>query len=189
MTILSIAFKIVWLIVIVYWFVAACFVKRAVRTQSALDRVGWAALPAGIAIVCSLALGELHPERVHLVRYSYGFAIVWFVVLFLGAVFAVWARTTLGRNWSGMVTIREGHTLVRSGPYRWLRHPIYTGLLAMVFATAIFYGTVLALSLAVYALLIVAMKIRLEEVWMIEEFGDEYREYQRKVKALIPKVI
>src|SRR5260370_38982050 len=64
------------------------------------------------------------------------------MVTILGLLFAVWARLALGANWSGMVTIKTNHQLIRRGPYRWIRHPIYTGMLTALLATAVTQGLV-----------------------------------------------
>jgi protein-S-isoprenylcysteine O-methyltransferase Ste14 len=103
-----------------------------------------------------------------------------------GLGFTVWARTTLGRNWSGIVTLKEGHELITSGPYALVRHPIYTGLLVAFLGSAMAHGewrAALALAIAWAALW---RKLKLEERWMLERFGDQYVAYQRRVPALIP---
>jgi protein-S-isoprenylcysteine O-methyltransferase Ste14 len=103
-----------------------------------------------------------------------------------GIVFAVWARRHLGRNWSGRIAINVEHQLVRSGPYRFLRHPIYTGLLAMYLGLAIVTGE----WLAVIGVAIVAFaywhKIRLEEKNLDVAFGPDYDAYRRTTWALVP---
>jgi protein-S-isoprenylcysteine O-methyltransferase Ste14 len=106
-----------------------------------------------------------------------------------GLAFTVWARVHLAGNWSGVVTLKEGHTLVRDGPYRYVRHPIYTGLLLALIGSAIArdeWRGVLAVALAFVALW---RKLGLEERWLTEIFGDEYRRYRREVRALIPFVV
>jgi protein-S-isoprenylcysteine O-methyltransferase Ste14 len=103
-----------------------------------------------------------------------------------GLLFSVWARRCLGTNWSGAVTIKERHELVTSGPYGLVRHPIYTGVLLAILGSAIAVGewqAVLAMVLASFALW---RKLRLEERWMLNRFGEAYRAYCRKVPALIP---
>jgi len=112
----------------------------------------------------------------------------WFGVALLagGLAFAVWARVHLGSNWSGSVTVKEGHELVRSGPYAYVRHPIYTGLLAAVLGTAIASGTVrAALAFAIIAAAL-ARKSRTEEAFMRATFPGEYERYSAAVPALIP---
>ena len=105
------------------------------------------------------------------------------------SLFAIWARNVLGRNWSGIVTLKQDHELIRTGPYRYVRHPIYTGLLIAFAGSAIARGEwrgLLALAIAFVALW---RKLKLEEQWMIETFGDAYRRYRDEVRALIPFVL
>jgi protein-S-isoprenylcysteine O-methyltransferase Ste14 len=104
-----------------------------------------------------------------------------------GLLFAIWARLHLGGNWSGTVTMKVGHELVRSGPYRWVRHPIYSGLLLAVLGTAMERRQVrgfVALAL-IYAGFF--LKIRKEEQFMNTLFGAGYEEYRRATGALIPR--
>jgi protein-S-isoprenylcysteine O-methyltransferase Ste14 len=105
-----------------------------------------------------------------------------------GFAFALWARFLLGRNWSGMVTVKEGHTLVRRGPYRLVRHPIYTGLSLALLGSAVIFGELRCLMGTVLAFFEWKRKSLMEERFMIEEFGREYVEYRHEVKALIPFV-
>lgn len=108
------------------------------------------------------------------------------VVTALGLAFAVWARAHLGRNWSGIVTLKLDHELIRSGPYAWVRHPIYSGLLLALIGSAIARGEwrgVLAVAIAAAAFW---AKLRLEERWMVEAFGEAYLRYRAEVPALIP---
>jgi protein-S-isoprenylcysteine O-methyltransferase Ste14 len=103
-----------------------------------------------------------------------------------GLLFAIWARVHLGGNWSGTVTIKQGHELIRSGPYAYVRHPIYTGLLAALLGTTAASGTVhAAVGLAIIAVALVR-KLRIEEAFMREIFPDAYQRYSAEVPALIP---
>ena len=111
------------------------------------------------------------------------------LLLALGLAFSVWARVYLGRNWSATVTVKEDHELIRSGPYSLVRHPIYTGLLLGFIGTAIVRGEwrgVLAVLIVFVALW---RKLRLEERWMSETFGEEYRRYREHSAALIPYLL
>jgi protein-S-isoprenylcysteine O-methyltransferase Ste14 len=104
----------------------------------------------------------------------------------LSFLLAVWARRHLGRNWSGAITVAQDHQLVRSGPYRLVRHPIYTAMFGMFLGSGIVSGELHAL-LAV-ALIVGAYwrKIRLEERTLREVFGPAYGAYSRETRALIP---
>lgn len=106
----------------------------------------------------------------------------------LGAALAVWARRCLGRNWSGRIAINVEHKLVRNGPYRLVRHPIYTGLLGMYLGTALVSGEMHALIGVALAVLAYLRKVRLEEANLLRGFGAEYAEYSGGTWALIPGV-
>jgi len=103
-----------------------------------------------------------------------------------GMLFTVWARLQLGGNWSGSVTIKRDHELITNGPYAIVRHPIYTGLLVAIVGSAMARGEwrgVFAVLIAWWAL---SRKLRLEELWMAERFGQQYEAYRRRVPALLP---
>jgi protein-S-isoprenylcysteine O-methyltransferase Ste14 len=105
-----------------------------------------------------------------------------------GAGLAVWARLSLGTNWSARVTIKQQHELVRTGPYALVRHPIYSGLLVMVLGTAVDIGEVrgfVALALAFTGWF---LKSRTEDAFMEQHFGGEYVQYKQQVKGLIPGI-
>jgi protein-S-isoprenylcysteine O-methyltransferase Ste14 len=107
------------------------------------------------------------------------------IMVAAGLGFAVWARTHLGRNWSGVVTVKEGHTLVRTGPYRIVRHPIYTGLLLAFIGTAVAIGEWRGVLAVICVLIGFLRKIQVEEQRMTEHF-PEYARYRRQTAALIP---
>ncbi len=124
--------------------------------------------------------GWFLPERWHFL------VAVGAIVQALFVSLAVWARRHLGRNWSPAVRIGVGHELVRTGPYRVLRHPIYTAMLGMFLGTAIAssqYHALLGLGILVVAYL---RKTRLEEKILTQTFGTEYDAYRRQSWALVP---
>jgi protein-S-isoprenylcysteine O-methyltransferase Ste14 len=108
------------------------------------------------------------------------------VVMLAGLGFAVWARIHLGRYWSGAITLKEGHRLIRSGPYQFVRNPIYTGILTGVAGTAIALGTVCGLIVLAILFGDYSWKIRREQRLLAGEFGEEYAVYCRTVPALVP---
>jgi protein-S-isoprenylcysteine O-methyltransferase Ste14 len=170
-----------------YWLISALGTKRTVRRESLVARLVYV-LPAVIGAVLIgarrapwagwLAL-RLWPHSPLPPRIGLALVVA-------GLAFAVWARVHLGRNWSGVVTVKEGHELIRTGPYGLVRHPIYTGLIAAVLGTAVIAGTVrAALGLGVIAGSLV-LKSRIEERFMRETFGDQYARYREAVPALLP---
>ncbi|HLH88245.1 MAG TPA: isoprenylcysteine carboxylmethyltransferase family protein [Xanthobacteraceae bacterium] len=106
-----------------------------------------------------------------------------------GVAFAIWARLTLGRNWSGLiVSVREGQGLVQHGPYAIVRHPIYTGFICAMVGTALTIGTLaswIGVASGTVALLI---RAEIEDRMMAAEFGDAHAAYRARTKKLIPFV-
>jgi protein-S-isoprenylcysteine O-methyltransferase Ste14 len=103
-------------------------------------------------------------------------------------LFYFWSRTYLGRLWSGQITIMQGHHLVETGPYRLLRHPLYTGVIGMFVGTAIVSGQYHALLGIAMCIIAYARKIPMEEAALRAEFGEAFEEYRRKRWAFIPWV-
>ncbi len=105
-----------------------------------------------------------------------------------GIGFAIWARLYLGGNWSGAVTVKVGHELVRTGPYRFVRHPIYTGLITALLGTGLLRAQVRGLIALVLIYAGFKMKSKIEERAMISTFGTAYEEYRRSTGAIVPKL-
>jgi protein-S-isoprenylcysteine O-methyltransferase Ste14 len=105
-----------------------------------------------------------------------------------GIAFAIWARFYLGENWSSAVSIKVGHQLIRTGPYAWVRHPIYSGLLLATLGTALARREPRGLIAVVLLSLGFWIKSRMEEGFMRKAFGPEYQEYSRSTGALIPRL-
>jgi len=105
-----------------------------------------------------------------------------------GLIFAVWARIALGANWSGTVTIKSGHNLIRRGPYRWIRHPIYTGILLSFLGTILLQGEVRAFLGFVFVLLALYRKAKREERFLSEEFGEGFAEHAKHTGMFLPRL-
>lgn len=131
------------------------------------------------------AHGYEGPLRLWWLPFQAVWPMVWTIAL--GFAFAWWARIWLGSLWSGQVTKKADHRVVDTGPYAIVRHPIYTGILLAVYATAALKGTVLGIAGAAIITLGLWMKARLEEGWLREELGaDAYDSYRRRVPMLVP---
>ena len=179
-----------WIAWLLYWRISAAGVKAARRRESPASRaahLGPLAIAGLLLWMDPIAGGGVLFER--FLPQSDGTYRTGALLLALGLAFSVWARVYLGRNWSATVTVKEDHELIRSGPYSLVRHPIYTGLLLGFIGTAIVRGEwrgVLAVLIVFVALW---RKLRLEERWMSETFGEEYRRYREHSAALIPYLL
>jgi protein-S-isoprenylcysteine O-methyltransferase Ste14 len=179
-----IAVVVPWVVFSLYWEIAAKNSAEARQSESRSSR-GVHVVLTNLALVLTIIQfnGQGRFLTVSFLTIGVGFA-----VAALGLLFAIWARRVLGRNWSGEITIKVEHQLIRSGPYRLLRHPIYTGILTMFAGTAVVTGTWLAILGLALAVLGYARKIRLEEANMRQAFGPDYDTYRRESWALVPGV-
>jgi protein-S-isoprenylcysteine O-methyltransferase Ste14 len=175
-----------WIAWSIVWTVAGFFVHRTRTAEGKLIRFQHL-LPVAIAFVLMMH----NPRRPFFIGRLYDSETVrWLgaAITFAGMAFAVWARIHLGRFWSGVITLKEGHRLIRSGPYRLARHPIYTGFLTANLGTAITASTGDAFMGFAIVLIAFLIKIRREEKVLAGEFGDEYTQFRKEVAALLPMV-
>jgi protein-S-isoprenylcysteine O-methyltransferase Ste14 len=178
-----------WIIFMAVWLLAAISTKRSVYRESPAQRLRYSIL---------LIAGYLLLIRGHRLPYSLSArvlphieVIAWAsaALCVAGLAFCIWARVILGRNWSGAVTLKEEHELIERGPYRLVRHPIYTGLIAMFLATAIVLGHVGGIIGLVLVFISFWIKLSDEERVMLKQFPDQYAAYQHRVKRIIPFVL
>jgi protein-S-isoprenylcysteine O-methyltransferase Ste14 len=160
--------------------------RAAKRPGFGAEALYRAVMLVGIALLFGIGMSS---TRASLRLWTVGDAAGWALVgvAALGFLFCWWARIHLGRLWSGWVTKKAGHRIVDTGPYRIVRHPIYTGLMIAAFATAAANGTTAALAGAAVMTFSFWLKARLEERFLSAELGAEvYGEYRRRVPMLIP---
>lgn len=180
-----------WAVLAVFWVVTARGVKRPSRTVTHFSRFVRYTLPLIVAIGL-IGPGRWFGETVLYWRLLPDVAWTAYtgaVIVVAGAALAIWARLLLGRNWSVAPQLKNEHELIESGPYAWVRHPIYTGLLLMFLGTAVAIGELRGW----LALIIVGVsfwfKLRFEERWLTEHFGASYRDYMQRTRALIPGIL
>ena len=175
-----------WGIFFIVWVLAAIFTKRTVYHQTGAERlrymgvivIGWYLLFRGNRFP--------YPFNVHIIPHTDAILLVSSVLCVCGLAFCLWARAVLGRNWSGTVTLKENHELIVRGPYRLVRHPIYTGLLAMLFATAIQQGHIAAMLGFLLTFVSFWIKSSFEEAVMTRQFPEDYPAYRKQAKRIIP---
>jgi protein-S-isoprenylcysteine O-methyltransferase Ste14 len=178
-----------WIIFLVVWLLAAVSIKRSIYRESGAQRLRyWLLLIIGYFL---LTKGRRFPYPLNALVIPNTETTAWIgaVLCCAGLALSIWARVTLGRNWSGTITLKEDHELIERGPYRLVRHPIYTGLITMFLATVIALGHVAGILGA--ALVFVSFWIKLgdEEKLMLKHFPDQYAAYQQRVKRIIPFVL
>jgi len=185
--------SIAWIAILIVWLIGATNSKPTVRKQSLSSRVLQSAL-FGSSFV--LLFNMLYNRRLRLGPLAVRFlpdsgtaAYAGLILTIAGVAFAIWARLRLGRNWSGTVTLKQNHQLIRTGPYALVRHPIYTGLLLAMLGTAVEIGKFGGLLAVAVAFIGLQWKVRDEEAFMTEQFGAEYLRYKSEVKALIPGIV
>jgi protein-S-isoprenylcysteine O-methyltransferase Ste14 len=173
-----------WLVLSLYWEYAAKTAAPAKSSESSASR-GVHVVLTQVAILFEVIQIPATPRFVPLNAFVLAAGLV---VSLLGIAQAIWARRILGKHWSGRITIKIDHELIRSGPYRLVRHPIYSGILVLYTGTAIVSGSCLALVGLARAFIAYARKIRLEEANLRVAFGPAYDDYCRESNALIPGV-
>ena len=178
-----------WLVFVAVWVIAALSTKRTVYRETQAQRLRYWVL---LAIACFLQFyGRRLPYPLSIRILPHVALNAWAaaVLCVIGLSFAIWARVTLGRNWSGVVTLKEEHELVERGPYRFVRHPIYTGILTMFFATALAQGHLSGFVGTLLMFVSFWIKLGREEELMLQQFPERYRVYQQRAKRIIPFVL
>jgi protein-S-isoprenylcysteine O-methyltransferase Ste14 len=175
-----------WIAFVVYWSAAARGAAPTQSSESARSRALHQNLMNGALLLLFIPVpgfrARFLPDAPFLVPVGLTFQAAF-------GLFAVWARRHLGRNWSGAITVAVDHQLVRTGPYRRIRHPIYTAMLGMFVGTAIVSGQMHALLAVVVIAFVYWRKIRLEETSLRQVFGTAYDAYVRESWALVPWVL
>ncbi len=180
-----------WLTLLVVWLVAALGSKRTVQRQ----RGGWRLLHVGLIFFGIALIFNLYQWfdggwlATRIIPRQDGYVLGGAILTISGMLFTLWARLILGSNWSGSVTIKENHELVRRGPYQIVRHPIYTGLLLGLLGTAFIYGAVRGFVGLLVCGVALWIKSQTEEQYMVQQFGEQYAQYRREVRALIPYIL
>lgn len=178
-----------WLVLAAVWLIAAVGAKRPLRSESIFSRLYHVLFMTAVFALLfrrDVRIGQL---GLRLVPASPDAAYIGLALTVLGIAFAIWARAMLGGNWSATVTVKQDHFFVQRGPYRLVRHPIYAGVLLAMFGTAIVYGEAGCFLAVVLAFIGWWLKARIEEEFMTQHFGEDYRRYQRNVRQLIPFVL
>lgn len=180
------AVQLAWATWLISWFAAAAWSDRTVKRPAIRREVLYRAL----TLAGTMLLWDWIPGGRRVIRiWQPGPALAWSetALVVAGLAFTWWARLHLGRLWSSSVTRKEHHHVVHSGPYGLVRHPIYSGVLLAILATAALRGTAFALAGAGVLIASIYIKARVEEQFLREQLGTiAYDAYSHRVPMLVP---
>jgi protein-S-isoprenylcysteine O-methyltransferase Ste14 len=179
---------VLWVAFLVVWLIWAIRTKPVQKREGVSSRLSYTIINV---VAFYLMFSGNAPRaflRMHLFSPNWLTDATGIAITFAGIALAVWARVYLGGNWSSSVTLKVGHQLVRSGPYRLVRHPIYTGMTLAMFGTGIARAQVRGAMAVVLVYIGFKIKSKIEERVMIDTFGDEYEDYRRSTGAILPGI-
>jgi len=179
------ASMLVWALFAIYWEAAAKNAAPAASSESRWSRRVHLILLSAAQVLIFFPVSGL---RQRYLPASHFVTATGLALELLCLLLAVWARQCLGRNWSGKIAINVNHVLVRKGPYRLIRHPIYTALLGMYAGVAIVWGELHSLIGLGLVLIAYLRKIHIEEANLLAAFGADYRNYRHQTWALFPGI-
>jgi protein-S-isoprenylcysteine O-methyltransferase Ste14 len=175
-----------WILFGLYWLVSALNRKKTKRRESWVQRLAYV-LPLFAAFYLLLHYSGHTWLGTRFVPDTRSVEWLGVVIMAAGVAIAFWARFHLGANWSGVVTLKQDHELIRTGPYRTIRHPIYTGILLAFLGNAVEVGQVRGLLGLLIIWLSFYVKARREESFLVQEFGPRFDEHSQHTGMFLPK--
>jgi protein-S-isoprenylcysteine O-methyltransferase Ste14 len=178
--------ELIWIGWVTSWVAASFWSSPMQKRIATLETWTYrAAIIAGSLLLLPFTAWMLAEERIWDVGYAAAYVLAG--VMLLGLFLTWWARLHLGRLWSSAVSRKEDHRIVDTGPYAFIRHPIYTGLITALLATALAEATVTAIFGAALIACGLWLKARSEERFLTAELGPNvYGSYCRRVPMLVP---
>lgn len=182
----AVTLELIWIIWLISWVAASFWSGRTQRRVGTLETWTYRAAMIAGGILLGPWTAKLLDER-QLWQVGYGSVVALAVIMLGGLAFSWWARIRLGRLWSSAITRKEGHRIIDDGPYALVRHPIYTGLIIALLATATAEAVITAFVGTVLIIFGIWLKASTEERFLTAEFdADAYSDYCRRVPMLIP---
>lgn len=171
-----------WFVLLTIWVVTAFTAKRTATHT----RGRWWAYRLIVAAIIYLIV-RLSGSKGFFLYYIHNLPLQWIgvVLVYIGTGTAIWARYYLGRNWGMPMSVKEGAELVTTGPYAYIRNPIYTGIFFAMIGSALALGVIWAIIFALYLIYLIP-SVFVEEKIMARLFPDAYPAYKARTKRLIP---
>lgn len=188
---IKVLLSLLWGTLFLVWLLYALFSKKGTSSEPWHQRLLFNWMPLLLAFYL-LGPGDWFGHtliREKFVEHTNLVGIIGLIPCLLGFAIAIWSRLLLGTNWSLSVQKKEKHELIIRGPYKLVRHPIYTGLLLMFCGNALIVGDYRAIIAVLIVFVSFWFKLKKEEKLLTEVFGDNYREYMQKTKRMIPWLI
>ena len=176
-----------WYVLAIYWTISALRVKQTKVQEDVSGRLFHISVMALAFFLFFSHRLDIGPLGLRFAPASGWLRILGIVLTFVGAGIAIWARYSLGQYWSARVTLKVDHQLIRSGPYAWVRHPLYSGLLLAMAGTAFVIGEWRAVIGVLVALAEFSRKAAKEESLLATEFNEDYQEYRKQAGFLTPR--
>ena len=176
----SILSIIIWLLLFVYWIIRSK--KRGVLNEI----VGLIKLLFSGLI---LHVPAFFSFNFFTYQSSLAFKIIGFSIILFGLVVSILGREYLSSNWSGKVIIQEKHDLVKKGPYKIIRHPIYSGVIVMMIGSSVIIGNIICFIWLIFCFFGLFKKSKQEEELLVSKFGEDYEQYKKETKMIIPYIL
>jgi protein-S-isoprenylcysteine O-methyltransferase Ste14 len=178
--------RLLYLLLAAVWLGSLPFVKRNVQQQSIQFTLqNTLVLTVGIFLLFgSPSTPDWFNQPLFTVTFPIALAGLGLAICGIGL--SIWARLIIGEYWSSFPSLKQNHRLIMTGPYRLVRHPIYTGLLLALLGSALQYGLVRSFLAVLTCAVGLYLKVTAEEEFMVQRFGEAYLRYCRKVSALVP---
>jgi protein-S-isoprenylcysteine O-methyltransferase Ste14 len=179
---------IAWAAFLLYWIISSPGNSFKIKFANLLLTIALALVVFGLFLFIA---GGYFPENVNLSFWpsTLPVGLLADLVALVSLVILIWSRRTLGANWSANVRTKRIVELVQSGPYAYVRHPIYTGVIGLVFATAVAYGHLIGVLIWAVCTVGFYVKSLKEDLVLADKFKNEYLEYKAKTKALFPFIL
>ena len=171
---------VLWLSIFIYWIVKS-------KDKRILNEIGGLMKLVFSGLV--LHIPAFLPHKYFTYKQFIVIQIFGIIIITFGFFICIWARHCLSKNWSGKVIIQKEHTLIKNGPYKIIRHPIYSGVLTMMFGSNIIIGNAFDFIWVLFCFIGLYRKSKQEEQLLENEFGEDYEEYKKETKMIIPNIL